>query len=266
MGDVVILAFTAAFNPTELAATTVMLLLPRPDRLIFGYWLGAMLTGIASGLVIVFALKGTGAEHTTRHTIGPVVWLVVAALLVVAGFALGKGEDRRLRQRREARREAKGGREKKTPRWQKVLQLSFPGVSYLAALDRLIHLNYSVLVTVLVVIGFNLGQNLLIEIPMLAFRIWPEQTRRRSTTPKPGPAETAGNTAPGRWDCSAWPSRSRASSPSCRAELGVRRFRIDTRCGPACWRTWFVRSRPGLPTARAAPDCYWRCASLALSR
>jgi O-antigen ligase len=75
MGDVVILAFTAGFNPTELAATTVMLLLllllllllPRPDRLMFGYWLGAMLTGVASGLVIVFALKGTGAEHTTRH-------------------------------------------------------------------------------------------------------------------------------------------------------------------------------------------------------
>jgi Sap, sulfolipid-1-addressing protein len=102
MGDVVILAFTAGFNPTELAATTVLLLLllPRPDRLMFGYWLGAMLAGVASGLVIVFALKGTGAEHTTRHTVGPVVWLIVAALLVVTAFALGKGEDRRVRERR----------------------------------------------------------------------------------------------------------------------------------------------------------------------
>jgi hypothetical protein len=189
MGAVVVLAFTAAFNPTELAATTVMLLLPRPDRLMFGYWVGAMLTGIASGLVIVFALKGTGAEHTTRHTIGPVAWLVVAALLVVAAFALGRGEDRRLRERRAARRETNGGSERKTPRWQQVLQegnpwhtfavgilLSFPGVSYLAALDRIIHLHYSTLGTVLVLIGFNLVQNLLIEIPMLAFRIWPQET------------------------------------------------------------------------------------------
>jgi hypothetical protein len=32
-----------------------------------GYWLGAMLTGVASGLAIVFALKDTGAEHTTRQ-------------------------------------------------------------------------------------------------------------------------------------------------------------------------------------------------------
>ena len=54
--------------------------------------------------------------------------------------------------------------------------LSFPGVSYLAALDRLIHLHYSAFATVLIVIGFNFVQNLLLEIPMLAFKIWPRET------------------------------------------------------------------------------------------
>jgi Sap, sulfolipid-1-addressing protein len=186
MGDVVVLAFTAALNPTLLAATTVMLLLPRPERLMFGYWLGAMLTGIASGLVIVFALQGTGAEHTTAHTVGPVVWLVVAALLVIATIALAKSEDKRAQDRYPERHPKK---EKKTPRWQKMLRegnawhtfivgalLSFPGVSYLAALDRIIHLHYSTVVTVLVIVGFALVQNILLEIPMLAFRIWPKKT------------------------------------------------------------------------------------------
>ena len=46
MGAIVLLALTAAFNPTEIAATTVMLLLPSPERLMLGYWLGAMLTQI----------------------------------------------------------------------------------------------------------------------------------------------------------------------------------------------------------------------------
>jgi hypothetical protein len=160
--------------------------LPRPDRLIFGYWLGAMLTGVASGSVIVFALQGTGAEHTTRHTVGPVVWLVVAALLVIAAFALARGEDNRVRERHRERHPKK---EKKTPRWQKMLRegtawhtfvvgllLSFPGVSYLAALDRIIHLHYATVVTVLVLVGFNLVQNILLEVPLLAFRIWPTQT------------------------------------------------------------------------------------------
>jgi hypothetical protein len=186
MGEVVLLAFTAAFNPTELAATLVMLVLPRPGQLMFGYWVGAMLTGTACGLVIVFALKGTTAEHTTRHTVGPVVWLVVAALLVIAAFALAKGEDKRLRERRRERHPKK---EKKTPRWEKLLRegnawhafvagvlLSFPGASYLAALDRIIHLHFATLVTVLVLIGFNLVQNILLEIPMLAFKIWPRET------------------------------------------------------------------------------------------
>ena len=49
MGAVVLLAFTAAFNPTEIAAVTVMLLLRNPERLMLGYWLGAMTTGIAPG-------------------------------------------------------------------------------------------------------------------------------------------------------------------------------------------------------------------------
>jgi hypothetical protein len=190
MGDIVALAFLSALNPTLLAVTTVMLLLPRPERLMFGYWLGAMLIGIGSGLTFVFALKGTGAEHTTKHTVGPVVWLGIAALLVVAAFALAKGEDKRLLERRKARRDKKGEKkQKETPKWRKTLEegnawhtfavgilLSFPGVEYLAGLDRLIHLHYSTLVTVLVVIGFNLVQNLLLEIPMLAFKIWPEQT------------------------------------------------------------------------------------------
>jgi hypothetical protein len=186
MAAVAVLAITAAFNPTELAAVTVMLLLPRPERLLLGYWLGAMLTGTASGLVIVFALKGTGAEHTTSHTVGPVIWLVVAALFVVAAVALAKGEDKRLEERHREHHPAK---EKKTPRWQKTLRegnawhtfvvgivLSFPGASYLAALDRIIHLHYSAVATVLVLLGFNLVQNLLLEIPMIAFRVWPEKT------------------------------------------------------------------------------------------
>jgi hypothetical protein len=188
MGDIVGLAFLSALNPTLLVVTTVLILLPHSEGLMFGYWLGAMLTSVTTGLVIVFVLKDTSAEHTTKHTLGPVVWLAVAVLLLVAAFALAKGADRRVRERRKARLERKG-EEKKTPKWQKTLRegnpwqsfavgilLSFPGVEYLAALDRLIHLHYSTTVSVLVVIGFCLMQLFLLEIPMLAFRIWPKGT------------------------------------------------------------------------------------------
>ena len=58
------LRLTAALNPTLLTATTVMLLLPSPKRLLLGYWLGAMTTGVTVGLAIVHWLSGSG---TVRH-------------------------------------------------------------------------------------------------------------------------------------------------------------------------------------------------------
>ena len=93
-----------------------MLLLRNPERLMLGYWLGAMTTGIASGLVIVFAFKDTGAEHTTKHTVSPVVQLVFAALLIVAAIALAKGEGKhheRRKKRRTRSRRSGGGRWKR---------------------------------------------------------------------------------------------------------------------------------------------------------
>jgi hypothetical protein len=55
MGQVILLSLTASLNPTLVAATTVMLLLPSPSRLMLGYLLGAHVTSITLGLVIVFS-------------------------------------------------------------------------------------------------------------------------------------------------------------------------------------------------------------------
>ena len=46
VGRVLLFSITAAFNPTLLAATTVMLLLPKPKRLLLGYLCGALFTSI----------------------------------------------------------------------------------------------------------------------------------------------------------------------------------------------------------------------------
>ena len=54
--------------------------------------------------------------------------------------------------------------------------LSFPGATYLVALDTLSKRHYSTFATVLVVIGFCLVALVLLEIPLVAFRFAPEQT------------------------------------------------------------------------------------------
>ena len=172
-------------NPTLLAATTVMLLLPKPDRLMLGYWLGAMLTGVTLGLVIVFALpKNSSFAKTSQRTVSPAIDLAIAGILLVVVLVLATGRDRPLEERHAERRH-----EKKPPKWQQRLQrgtakttfvigvlLSFPGASYLVALDRLSKLHYATAVTVLVVIGFMLVQLVLLEAAILAFVIEPEKT------------------------------------------------------------------------------------------
>lgn len=187
MGEVFVLSLTAALNPTLLAVTTMMLLLPSPGRLMLGYWLGAMMTSITLGLVIVFSLEGSGAVGTTKHTLSPIADLALGGLALVFAWVLASGKDEPLQERRAARAARK--KDKKPPRWQRELQkgtakttffigavLTLPGASYLAGLNRISKQNYSTAHTVLVVIGFNLVMLLLLEVPIIAFRIAPTRT------------------------------------------------------------------------------------------
>ncbi len=184
MGEVVLLSFTSAFNPTLIAVTTLMLLLPNPNKLMLGYWLGAMLTSITLGLLIVFSLKSSGIVSTTQHTVSPLADIVIGGLTLIVAAILASGRDERYRERRAKKKEGKP-----PPRWQRELRhgsprttfvlgalLTLPGASYLAGLDKLTKLNYSTAATVLIVIAFNLVMLLLLELPMIAFAVAPEWT------------------------------------------------------------------------------------------
>src|SRR5207253_1954298 len=154
MSRVLLFSLTASINPTLVAATTVMLLLPSPKKLMFGYLLGAYMTSITIGCVIVLSLGESGAVTTTQNSVNPGADLAIGGLLLVIGFVLGTGRDRRFRERRAQKRARQ--EPKKTPRWQEALGkgspkatfvvgavLTLPGASYLAALDSIHKLNYS---------------------------------------------------------------------------------------------------------------------------
>jgi hypothetical protein len=187
MGQVLFFAFTAALNPTLLAATTVLLLLPSPKRLLLGYLLGAALTSITLGLVIVDSLQGSDAVSAAQNTVNPAADLALGLIALIVAFVLGTGRDARLKERR---RERKGPKEPKgPPRWQRALGkgsakvtfavgavLTLPGASYLAGLDRIAEQDLSTTETVLVVVGFNVIMLLLLELPLLGDAIAPEWT------------------------------------------------------------------------------------------
>jgi Sap, sulfolipid-1-addressing protein len=184
MEAVFLLSLTAAVNPTLVAATTIMLLLPDPKRLMFGYWLGAIMTSITLGLVIVFTLQGSGAVSTTKRTLSPLADIGLGAILLAIALVLRSERDKRLTERRARHSEGK-----EPPRWQRALSkgtakttfvigavLTLPGASYLAALTRLSKLHESTTVTVLVVIAVNLIMLILLEAPMIAFAVAPDWT------------------------------------------------------------------------------------------
>ncbi len=189
MGEVVLLSLTASLNPTLVAATTVMLLLPSPSKLMLGYLLGAYMTSITLGLVIVFSLSNSSTTNTTKNTVSPGVDIALGAIALAIAFVLHTGRHERLSERRRARKAAKP--DKGPPRWQRELSkgsarttfvigalLTLPGASYLAGLDEIHKLKYSTTVTVLIVIGFNLVMLWLLEVPLASFLIAPEWTPR----------------------------------------------------------------------------------------
>src|SRR5262249_55993612 len=96
-------SLTASLNPTLVGATTVMLLLDKPARLMAGYLLGAYMTSITLGLVIVFSLSDSSASNTTQNTISPAVDIGLGALALAVSFVVHTGRHERLRERRPAR-------------------------------------------------------------------------------------------------------------------------------------------------------------------
>src|SRR5262245_8805070 len=119
MVDALGFAFTAALNPTLLTATMVMLFAAEPKRLMTGYLLGAYTVSISLGLVIVFALQGSGAVHTTERTLSPAADIVLGLLFLLVAVVIRGDRDARLRERRKARTEAAAPKE--PPRWRRSL-------------------------------------------------------------------------------------------------------------------------------------------------
>jgi hypothetical protein len=197
--DIFVLALFAMFNPSLLAAVTVMLLLPSPKRLMAGYLLGAYTTSITLGLVIVFTLHGSSTETSSKHTISPLEDIVVGLLLAAIAFVLATGRDERFQQRRREKKDAKLRAREAAGKPTESLPLrmlgkgdpkvtflvgaflSFPGVSYLDALDHIHKLNPGTVPTVLLVIGFCLMQQILLEVPLLGYVFAPEDTQDKVT-------------------------------------------------------------------------------------
>ena len=192
--DVVIVltsAVLATLNPSLLAAVTVMCLLPHPKRLMLGYLLGAYTTSIAAGLAIVYSLHGSSTVRTSTHVLSPTEDIAVGAVALSVAFALATGRDARFRSWNERRKAAHTPDGPAQEPWQtRTLErgsavitfvvgaaMSFPGVSYVNALDHIAQLDPPT-VSVLLLIGcFCVMQQILLEGALLASTFAADRTQ-----------------------------------------------------------------------------------------
>jgi hypothetical protein len=195
VGDVFsifLLSLLAMFNPTLLAAVTIMMLLPEPRRLITGYLFGAYLTSIGLGLAIVFSFHQSSGVESSKKTLSPIEDLVFGAILAIIGWVLLSGRATELKERRRRRKEEKHGHvEAKESLPERLLGrgsmritfavgalLSFPGASYFVALDKIAKLDWPTTTTALAVIVFCLIQQMLLELPLFGFWVAPDWTAK----------------------------------------------------------------------------------------
>jgi Sap, sulfolipid-1-addressing protein len=196
VGDVFsifLLSLLAMFNPTLLAAVTVMMLLPDPKRLITGFLLGAYLSAMGVGLAIVFSLNGASSgTESSKSTLSPLEDLVFGAILLIVGWVLLSGRAARAKERRKRRHEQKHSHEEPKQSFPERMLgrgsvrlsfvagalLSLPGASYFVALDKISKLNWPTATTALAVIVFVLIEMLLLEVPLFGFFVAPDWTAR----------------------------------------------------------------------------------------
>ena len=194
VGDVFsifLLSLLAMFNPTLLAAVTVMMLLPDPKRLITGFLLGAYLSAMGVGLAIVFSLNGSSSgTESSKSTLSPLEDLVFGVILLIVGWVLLSGRAARAKERRKLRHEQKHSHEEPKQSFPERMLgrgsvrlsfvagalLSLPGASYFVALDKIAKLDWPTATTALAVIIFVLIEMLLLEVPLFGFFVAPEWT------------------------------------------------------------------------------------------
>jgi Sap, sulfolipid-1-addressing protein len=189
MQQILLLSLVAVVDPVIAGAAAVMLLLPEPKRLMLGFVLGALLTSITLGFVIVFALEGTNSTtSTTKRTVDPVVDTAAGVGFLLIATLVATGVWSRIAERR---RERKGPRKGKGPsRLQRELskgspRLTFcagavyeamPSVVYLAVMHDIVKLNASTLVSVFLVVLICVAQLALVLVPLISFAVAPTWT------------------------------------------------------------------------------------------
>jgi hypothetical protein len=185
MGQVFVIAVVSALDAGLLTAAVVLLGRPQPARQLGAYLIGGLGFSIMFGLLIVLILHGSNLR-LGKSTQG-IIEVAAGALLLAVAVAEWSGRKvqwhpRRARNhdgdrpQRQSLHDRALGHDSLWIAWAAGALYSAPGAYYLAGLALLVKQHVSVITGVLVVLGFNLIQFALIELPLIGLVVAPERT------------------------------------------------------------------------------------------
>jgi MYXO-CTERM domain-containing protein len=186
--EIFLLAVASMFWPLLLVVVVIALATTHPVRILGWFWAGGMLTTIAVGSVLVFALQDSPLMHAhNKLPSAPEISIVIGALALVAAGALS-----RVRRRRAPRAQE----EHTSSRWEQRVEhlvanggpLAFaggivgsilPSPLVIIGMANIAQLDASNATTFLVIVAFYVVMFTLIEVPLVGFIVAPDWARRR---------------------------------------------------------------------------------------
>lgn len=189
--EILLLAAGSMFWPLLLVVVVLALHTDHALKILCWFWLGGMLTTVAVGCALVFALQDSSLMNGSKLPSAPWIDIVVGALALLAAAVL-----RRVG-RRTALRDPEPEQPKKKSRsseWVERLvesggPLAFvggivasilPAPLALIAMADIAQLGYSTGATVLAIVGFYLVMFTFVELPIAGFVVAPEWTRAKA--------------------------------------------------------------------------------------
>jgi hypothetical protein len=196
VAQIILLAFGACFFPTLLACVAIMLSRPDPRWLLIAFYVGGLLTSVASGIAVLAVFDdGDAVLGSTRSDPHPTFSIVAGLVALLFAWLMASARGRsildrwRSRHHRRRRKPKRGDRPSWAERslarasWQITFvigaAINLPGPLYLLALGKMASGGYSTVEQIALILLFNAIMFLLLEVPLVGYLVRPEATATR---------------------------------------------------------------------------------------
>jgi Sap, sulfolipid-1-addressing protein len=185
--ELLLLALAASVWPALIAVVVVAVRTVRPATILLSFLVGGLITTVAEGAAIVFALRGSSFISGPRPAADPTILITVGFLALLAAYGVHR--------RGDASRNGGGQHEKRKAVWSRwvgqavrrggwlaflagVVLNIVPGLFPLVALKDIAENDDGAVETAAVILCFYLVMFWMLEIPLLMSAMAPDKTSR----------------------------------------------------------------------------------------